>query len=96
LYILLHVVPQVVQVQVHASDQATLGVGQGQRTALKMAVHAADLASLPRLSDDAIASGGARMYNALDFMHSKKLVHMDVKPGNILVDASGQWFLSGG
>lgn len=80
---------------VHASDQATLGVGAGECIALKMAVYVADLARLPQLSNDAIASGGARMHSALSFMRSRGLVHSDVKPSNTMVDTSGMWFLSG-
>jgi len=31
--------------------------------------------------------------NALAFLHSRGIVHMDVKPSNILIDHEGGWHL---
>ena len=44
-------------------------------------------------SINAIVAGGERIKNALHFIHSRGLVHMDVKPPNIFVDTDGNWFL---
>ena len=85
---------QVVELQVDASDQMVLGVGQGTRKALKMSWYVGSLVNLPQLSEGLIYTGGMRMKAALLFMHSKGLVHMDVKLTNILVDHEGAWFLS--
>lgn len=60
-------------------DQRTFGVAKGLRAVLKMDWYAGSLAILPQLSPSAILSGARRMVKALEFMHAKSLVHMDVK-----------------
>uniref|UniRef100_A0A7S0RS10 Protein kinase domain-containing protein n=1 Tax=Chlamydomonas leiostraca TaxID=1034604 RepID=A0A7S0RS10_9CHLO len=85
---------EVVTVNVHPEGTASLGTGVGQRTALKMGWYVGSLLVLPQLNEALIAAGGRRMCTALSYMHAKNLVHMDVKPANILMDSAGLWFLS--
>lgn len=66
----------------------------GKRQAIKMPWYVGSLSSLPQLTEALIAIGGRRISQALDYMHSKSLVHMDVKTSNILMDHNGDWFLA--
>jgi len=53
-----------------------------------------DLAKVGRLLSKAdLYNGGLAMVNALTFIHSCNLVHMDVKPSNIFLTTSGNWVL---
>ncbi|KAL0047618.1 hypothetical protein WJX82_007839 [Trebouxia sp. C0006] len=45
------------------------------------------------MSKTAIETGGRRMLRALEYIHSKRLVHMEVKGNNIFVDMFGNWWL---
>lgn len=40
-----------------------------------------------------IAAQGKKIIDAVEFMHSKGIVHMDIKGANIFVDGSGRWLL---
>lgn len=42
------------------------------------------------MSLDATAAVASAVGDALDFAHSNQLLHLDIKPDNILIDASGQ------
>ena len=74
-----------------AVDQKVMGAGQGRRRALKMPWYVGSLINLPQLNEELIYKGGVRIKEALLFMHSKHLIHMDVKPANVLVDTNGLW-----
>ena len=53
-----------------------------------------DLARVGRLlSPEDLYKGGIAMEKTLTFIHSKQLVHMDVKPANIFLTTSGNWIL---
>jgi len=60
---------------------------------LVMPTYAATVATSPGFKTAVLATEGRRILGALAFMHSKNLVHMDVKGHNIFVDYLGNWFL---
>jgi serine/threonine protein kinase len=45
------------------------------------------------LSLDILYSRAKTMEQAVAFIHSKGIVHMDIKPGNIFIDSAGNWYL---
>lgn len=56
------------------------------------------LGSLPGAAADAsaVASGGVRLATALAHSHQRGVLHGDVCPANVLVDAEGRWVLANG
>ena len=62
--------------------------------ALLMPRFPSSLADLPQLNETLLLRGGLRLKMALDFMHSKELVHADVKSSNCIVKETGDWYLS--
>ena len=62
-------------------------------TALKIPRYIVTVASAPKFFPQGLASGGKRMIEALEWMHKKDVVHMDVKGDNIFIDSNGDWFL---
>ena len=75
------------------SDVAAFGRAPGHFKALVMPRYVCTLAQLPQLHDDALATGGEAMCAALDYVHSKSLVHMDVKASNVFINGQGRWHL---
>ena len=61
--------------------------------ALVMRRYTQSLALAPQLDLDAVCAGVARLQCALEFMHSRTLVHMDVKSDNVVLDIDGRWLL---
>ena len=55
--------------------------------------YASSLAKSLPFSASVLLNGGRRIQKALEYMHSKGFVHMDVKADNIFIDANGLWFL---
>ena len=47
----------------------------------------------PYLNIEAIIAGVKEITTAIKLLHSKGVTHNDIKPGNILLDSSGRWFL---
>lgn len=47
-----------------------------------------------RLSTHVVRFLGHRLYSALMFMHSQRIVHMDVKPENVLITSRGDVLLT--
>jgi hypothetical protein len=64
------------------------------RYAIVMQCHMKPLAELAQLSFGAVAAGCARLRAALDFMHSRGILHCDVKSANVLTQVDGSWLLS--
>ncbi|CAF1327012.1 unnamed protein product [Didymodactylos carnosus] len=52
------------------------------------------LANLPQLSEHIIYSNAKRIKEALEYVHSQNIVHMDVKSANVMVDMDGKWYLA--
>ena len=61
--------------------------------ALLMRRYAQSLALAPQLDLAAVRVGVVRLQGALQFMHSRGWVHMDVKSDNVVMDTFGQWLL---
>ena len=76
-------------------DASTLGVGKGEKSALKMGWFAMSLDGGPQLTEELICAGAQCIVHALDYVHGMGLVHMDIKPGNFLLKYNGNWLLSG-
>jgi serine/threonine protein kinase len=62
-------------------------------TALIMPQYARTLSDMPQLPINAIRKNIPRIISALQFIHSRGLVHMDVKSANIFVTYRGEWVL---
>jgi len=54
----------------------------------------AEVIGRKKLSKDAAVKIVAAVANALDYVHSQRLVHRDVKPGNILLNKEGAVYLA--
>lgn len=61
--------------------------------AMVMPMYCCSLAALPQLDALVILTGLERMVHALEYIHGKGLVHMDVKSDNVFVNAEGRWTL---
>ncbi|KAJ3092847.1 hypothetical protein HK102_001672 [Quaeritorhiza haematococci] len=62
--------------------------------ALKMPHYVSSLADRPQFPEDLLQSGFHRILKALKGLHAVNLVHMDVKPRNVLVDYKLGWHLA--
>jgi serine/threonine protein kinase len=65
----------------------------GNFDALVMPRYLQSLAKSPHLYEEHLVVQGVRLVKALDYMHGKGYVHMDVKADNIFMDAAGNLFL---
>lgn len=61
--------------------------------AIVMPMYCCSLAALPQLEALVILMGLERMVHALEYIHEKGYVHMDIKSDNVFVDAEGNWTL---
>ncbi|GIM06127.1 hypothetical protein Vretimale_10523, partial [Volvox reticuliferus] len=65
----------------------------GLYAALCMPRYVSSLTSMVQLPAAAVLAGGRRMVAALEWIHDKKYIYMDVKADNIFVDPEGRWWL---
>jgi hypothetical protein len=76
------------------SEVVDIGDSRGVfRKAIVMPTYVRTVADSARLWPASLIDGSKRMVQALNYMHSLNLVHMDVKGSNILIDQAGDWYL---
>ncbi|KAL0024674.1 hypothetical protein WJX77_007986 [Trebouxia sp. C0004] len=83
---------EVITLHLSANHHST-GHGPGKYAAIVMPHYCGSVATQVQMSEAAIEAGAQRMLRALEYVHSKGLVHMDVKGDNIFVDMAGDWWL---
>ncbi|KAL0043055.1 hypothetical protein WJX79_007826 [Trebouxia sp. C0005] len=76
-----------------SADHGSTGHGPGKYAAIVMPQYCGSVAAQVQMSEAAIEAGARRMLRALEHVHSKELVHTDVKGANIFVDMDGDWWL---
>ncbi|KAG5184920.1 hypothetical protein JKP88DRAFT_162951 [Tribonema minus] len=67
--------------------------GAGVYRALLMPRCVCAVSAQPQLRQMVMARGGARFVQAVEYMHSKRHVHIYIKGADVFVDADGNWFL---
>ena len=87
---------QVVLINVHKSDTHTVSAGSGLRQALKMERYAYSLDDGPQLTEQLILVGIKSIVEALEYVHHRGIVHVDIKPSNFVLGHGGAWHLTGG
>lgn len=68
-----------------SADHRSARHGPGNYAAIVMPQYCGSVAAQLQMSEAAIEAGGRRMVQALEHMHSKNLVHMDVKVQSVLL-----------
>ena len=67
-----------------SADHGSTSHGPGKYAAIVMPHYCGSVAAQVQMSETAIEAGAQRMLRALEHVHSKGLVHMDVKVQNML------------
>ncbi len=67
--------------------------GHRHRQLIVMPFYPVSLEALPHLSIALVLRGTRQLVEALSVLHSKGVIHMDIKPGNVLLDLDGNWHL---
>ena len=62
-----------------SADHGSTGHGPGKYAAIVMPQYCGTVAAQVQMSEAAIENGAQRMMRALEYVHSKDMVHMDVK-----------------
>ncbi|GIL71846.1 hypothetical protein Vretimale_670 [Volvox reticuliferus] len=84
---------RIVTFEIGIDHVSVVGRAPGLYAALCMPRYVSSLTSMVPLPAAAVLAGGRRMVAALEWIHGKKYIHMDVKADNIFVDAEGRWWL---
>ncbi|KAG5180578.1 hypothetical protein JKP88DRAFT_166388 [Tribonema minus] len=84
---------EVLELQLPFASARTTKHGPGVYPALVMPRYSCVVSDLPLIPEHAIARGAARLMQAIDFMHERGYVHMDIKATNVFVDTAGNWYL---
>lgn len=77
----------------HDVDNTTFARSPTSFKALVMPRYVCNLAELPQLDLECIVMGGRALQVALEYIHGRSLVHMDVKAANVFIDCHGSWRL---
>jgi len=85
------VTAEVITIDIPHQEAHHTGGNGGQVVALVMPKYQATVATSPRFFPDTILNEGKRILIALQFIHSRGLVHMDIKADNIFIDTQGHW-----
>lgn len=67
-----------------SADHGSTGHGPGKYAAIVMPQYCGSVAAQVQMSEAAIENGAQRMIRALEYVHSKEMVHMDVKVQSLL------------
>ena len=78
---------------INTHDRTVAGSYPGSFRALIMPRYVTTVAHAPKFSHNALAIGAQSMITALEYIHSKGIVHLDVKGDNVYVNQAGEWFL---
>ncbi|GIL77537.1 hypothetical protein Vretimale_2937 [Volvox reticuliferus] len=84
---------RIVTFEIGINHVSVVGRAPGLYAALCMPRYVSSLRSMVQLSAAAVLAGGRRMVAALEWIHDKQYIHMDVKADNIFVDMEGRWWL---
>jgi hypothetical protein len=84
---------EVIEIAHDAEVMRTVGSASGSFRTLIMPRYVSTVAKSPKFSPHALVIGARRIVSALEFMHSKGVVHLDVKGDNVFVNQAGEWFL---
>jgi serine/threonine protein kinase len=68
-------------------------INLGNKNILKMDYYCGSLEKFPQFPFNILENNFKKIKKALNYIHSKDIVHMDVKPDNIFIDFNGNWFL---
>jgi len=71
----------------------TAGSCSGSFNCLIMPRFVTNVAEAPKFNFATLINQGKQLESALEFMHSKNVVHLDVKGANVFVDQPGNWYL---
>ena len=78
---------------INTQDMTVAGSYPRSFRALIMPRYVTTVAHAPKFSHDALVIGARSMTTALEYIHSKGIVHLDVKGDNVFVNQGGEWYL---
>lgn len=68
-------------------------VDEHGKTAVVMPMYSCTVDTPPNLTEDNVWEGLSEIVIGLQALHARDIVHNDIKPGNVLMDADGRWHI---
>jgi len=81
------------QIAIDATIAAAAGCRASTVDVIFMPMYCGDVTKIPSSDLGYICRQGCRIFEAIEFIHSKGYIHMDIKAQNIFVDTDGKWYL---